>query len=348
MVSDQAYSSDNKISQGPFKLGKWQNSTVQQFEGSIYAVRIYNRALNNDELLNNNSLDIDNYIPRSTDEKILFDYAIANDIVTTGDGLYNTDIDKYIYKGKNSLTNYIRFDDSTTLYRILGFNPDGTAKLMGASLMFKTAFDAEQNRNTTDSTYCTMASSVNSEGSYYGCNFFGPVTNYNGKTVSNNSTVLNVFEGWYQGLPDSIKSKIVEHDFNMGIIRDGSSLDAAREQAQSVKWTGKVGLVELLEVLDAGLTTQNTIKTTMYPNNYMQAMTSTDSMMWLMNGTNTSTYDVWSITFGNGVSKRRASRTEQLNGKITAYTYAIPSFYISRDVTVTGSGLALDPYVIKN
>src|SRR5574344_338861 len=336
LISSNAYTDDETISQGNFKLGRWNTDKIQQYTGEILAVRVYNRALSVNELYNNYEVDLSKYQGVSNKIKI-YDYAINNQVVTSGNGLYYTGVDTYVYKG-SSVNNYLKFKNSSDTYRIIGYNADGTMKLWNITLNKNLAFDESGNRNSSTSTYCNSFFS-----SSYGCNYFNTTSNYNNKTVTKDSTAKTYLDTWYATLNSKIKSKIIEHDFNMGMI--GKVKYAADVKASTnVKYNGYVGLLGVIDVLDAlnsnytkTLSSSQTIN-----NNYIIKSITSDAQVWLINGTTVDTYNEWAIAYGTQLGYKRSSRSSQQNNGTTTLFYVQPAFYISSDTYVTGTGTLTD------
>ena len=118
-------------------------------------------------------------------------YNIEVPIVTTGDGLYESDTEpgRLIYRGTNP-NNYIWLDENgdgisnidendkkTELYRIVSYEADGTIKVVKNECL---ASKWDKGRTSDNNTYCT--NEIN------GCNAWGSgaTTLYNGTPLGNN------------------------------------------------------------------------------------------------------------------------------------------------------------------
>lgn len=343
--SDQNFSSTNKISQGPLKIGRWNSNSVQQFTGSVYAVRLYNRALNQSELQNNSTVDANNY-QVSSQTSSLIEYVIANQVITSNSGLYNTALNTYIYKGTPS-NNYLKFENDNEIYRIIGFYNDNTMKLIGTNLNTNIAYDSSGNRSYTTSTYCDKANTLATTTDYYGCNYYATTTNYNNKQVISDSTIKSSLDNWYNNLSNNIKSYIVNHDFAAGFITNGSAYETAVAESKAITYNGFVAPMGAMDVIDSMISKPATITTSLNPSTYLVQLTTSTSGIWTINGSTENSYDVWAVAYGSQFARKRASRTSQLNGSTTALLYAIPSFYVNSNYQVTGDGTLNNPFIVQ-
>lgn len=352
LITTNSYNATDTISQGPFKLGWWNNSTNQQYTGSIMTVRLYNRALAAAELLNNYNVDNSIYNTTTSNTVALYDYAIANQVVTSGSGLYNIDTDTYLYKGLSVTNNYVQFYGDSAFYRLVGFYTGGLAKLVRTTTSSDNlvAFSTETNRDASTSTYCASASSK-------GCNYFATTSGvtlasdftWNGGSVITDSTLKAWLDNWYTTLDTSISSKIVSHDFEMGFIDDTATYDTAISESANIIYTGNVGLLTVVDVLKASLTPLTALQTSInVSDNYLVASLGSLEQAWTMNGSTGDTWDVWCIAYGTQLSRKKASRTSQTLSSGESYFYALPTIYVSDSVNVTGTGSAGDPFIIQN
>lgn len=346
LISSNTYATSNILSSGPFKLAKWNSKDTQQFYGGIYSVRVYDRALNDAELSNNVEVDHSTYFHTSTLHD-LKQYALDT-VVSEGEGLYNTGNNIYKYKGVN-VKNYIKFSGDNNLYRIVSFNANNTIKLFNVSSNTNTPFDVSGNRpyNELTNSYCTSASTYIEDNStvYYGCNAYY-ATQYNGLTVSKDSTVKTVVDNWYENLDSSIKSYVVPHTYNAGLVNESSKYNSVVTQNSSVTYTSNVGLLDVIDVLDASVNTPSSLSSGSGTNNYIIKSANSNSGFWLANGAKSNTYDVWTVMYGTQFGKRRASRDYQTSSNINAYIKAKPVITIYDDVVVRGVGTINSPFVI--
>lgn len=123
-ITSEPFDKSATISQRPLKIGKW-NTLLQSFHGSIYSLRLYNRALNEKELLNNKMVDDIKYNRIDDNLKTIKEYALTYHT----ENLYLNNIDNYVYRGTNP-SNYVKFEGDNKMYRIISFNPDDTMKII--------------------------------------------------------------------------------------------------------------------------------------------------------------------------------------------------------------------------
>jgi hypothetical protein len=339
-VGTYTYLSTNSLSDGPLKMSLWTTADNQNYTGSIFALRIYNRSLSTAELVNNYTVDNNKY-PSDTSMHTLYTYALNNQVVTTGNGLYNTATDTYLYKGSVT-NNYIKFAASTDVYRIIGYYSDGAAKLINTNFSTNLAFDDANNRSASTSTYCASAATS-------GCNYYGTTTNYNGLTVTTDSTIKIYVDNWYNNLDSSIKSKILLHDFEGGFIVDKSTLADAMTQSQALMYNTHAALISVIDIFNASKSPITRLSTSQnLTDNYLVSLCSATQQIWTLNPSTADTWDQWATAYGTQVARKRASRTSQMNGSTNTLFYVLPSVYISSTIRVSGTGTASDPFVIPN
>lgn len=346
------FSNNNIISQGPFKIGKWNTVTNQPFTGSVFAIRVYNRALTPSELTNNKNTDYYYYQKVNTTDTIKT-YAINYHLVDKGNGLYHIDNEYYIYKGNSSVNNYVKFADSDDLYRIISYEEDNTMKIVNISKSINLPFDESGNRDVTSSSYCSYASTYieNSTTEYYGCNAWNAnsqlTTTSASGNVANDASILNYLNiDFYNSLPDSIKNRIISHRFYTGLVSPGVSANEALQQSKATTWTGKIGLITIDDILNASLGAPSLGINNTAISNYFTFYTGANKFIWTMNGADSNTWDVWTITNG-AIGKRRASRFDQIiSSTLTAKYYVFPSFYVNSNIVASGNGSISLPFVI--
>ena len=348
LVRTENYAATNIISPGTFKLGRWKSNANQHFTGKINAVRLYNKALTSTDLLNNYQVDQILYSKSVTSSSSLKNYAINNQLVTTGDGLYSDANGNYIYKG-NSVNNYLSFVNDSNVYRIVSFSSDGNIELVDATTAYNTAFDASGNRNSTTSTYCTSANNIadSSTGEYYGCNAWMSSTSFSGGTVNNDSTLKQYLNTYYDNMATLTKSKLVAHTFNAGLVSEGSSITTAQSEASAVTWTGNVGLLDIVEILKSSNSGVATITANQLSSSYLLGLANESNQYWTMNGSSGNTFDVWTVSYGRMIGKKRASRLTQVNGSTTTSFIAKPVFYVNGNIKISGTGSSTDPFIVS-
>ena len=352
LVSTSNFSSDAKISQGSFKLARWNSTGVQSFLGHIYGVRVYDRELTTSELTNNRKIDNYLYFGISPESNIK-SYCLETQIITSGNGLYNYN-GRYIYKGIAS-NNYLKFKDDDDVYRIIAFEKDNTMKIINVTDKYNTAYDASGHRDPTTSPYCTNSSLVAdaTTGDYYGCNAWSVDPHILGNTdntdaVSQNSTILEYLNGtYYDSLSSDLKAKIISHNFNAGLVNQSIMKSKVAEEAEAKKWQGNIGLVGVEDLIQAGINCATLSANNSTCSNFLTAYTSDVIGMWTINGAKVNTWDVWTSVSGSVIGKRRASRLNQANGSKTFVFYSFPTFYIKSDYKFTGTGVEFDPFIIE-
>ena len=187
-------------------------------------------------------------------------------VVEIGDGLYKDayEEDLYIYRGGNP-NNYVRF--SNNLWQIISINTEtNTIKIMApSSIYFLEPYDTESGRYLRTG-YCSS--------NEYGCNIWGSKsTLYNVNMQPITSLPRSVDDSYSYGLPTEeaylntylnttyyntyisaeSKSMLTEGIFKVGMVKSDSSqtLKTDIEQASSVKWKGKVGVIDVTEYVRA-------------------------------------------------------------------------------------------------
>lgn len=224
-------------------------------------------------------------------------------IVTEDRGLYKsaTDIDRFIYRGRDPINNWIELNEGTeetpdyVKYRIISFENDGTIKVIRNESIGQYAWDEAGSRlsDGTNNTYCTSSD---------GCNVWGNGTNtlFNGVSLSdnfhysyyNNNTTITLTNGESGKVEDEstlnsylngqttsswqpaviLDDYIFEHLFNVGGIHYienyiGGDKGITKEKAEEslYTWNGKIGLMNITEYVEASL---NPTCTSVYSNYY--------------------------------------------------------------------------------
>ena len=233
-------------------------------------------------------------------------------VVTDGDGLYAAEYEdgRYIYKGANP-NNYITFSGET--WRIISVEADGTLKIMRSESIGDRAFD------TTGGTY--------------GSN--------NWTRPADLNTYLN--EEYLSTLSDS--DKVVSHNFSIGAVTyDNNDLADQINDENGTTWNGKVGLITVSEYLRANTNTEQCGTFSLNNDNYSTCKTTN----WMYSAVPSGDY-MWTIspfagssdTVFNVISRGSVSHD---------YAYhhgVVPVFYLTSDITLSGTGEPGDPYVIS-
>ena len=235
-------------------------------------------------------------------------------VVTDGDGLYAAEYEdgRYIYKGANP-NNYITFSGET--WRIISVEADGTLKIMRSESIGDRAFD------TTGGTY--------------GSN--------NWTRPADLNTYLN--EEYLPTLSDS--DKVVSHNFSIGAVTSSNN-DLAGQIADEngTTWNGKVGLITVSEYLRANTNTEQCGTFSLNNDNYSTCKTTN----WMYSAVPSGDY-MWTISPYAGSSHYVFALSS--NGLVyynAAFFYrggVVPVFYLTSDITLSGTGEPGDPYVIS-
>ncbi|MDO5568819.1 MAG: LamG-like jellyroll fold domain-containing protein [bacterium] len=253
-VSENTLSTNSIISQADFNIGRWNDIDAQAFEGEIYAIRVYNKALTARELENNYNVDLINYLHRE-ERYYIKDYLLLNELRTTNDGLYLETPDRYVFKGK-TVNNYINIGDDT--WRIISIEPDDTLKIIRVTnTLSSIAYDASGNRTSQASSYCLNASNKPPQTTdYYGCNAWSSTplltTNYSSGNVANDSSLNATLNGSvYQNFPNELTNILVSHSYDIGFVDTGDTYTDVKTKTTTNTWIGKVGLPTAYDVLNS-------------------------------------------------------------------------------------------------
>ncbi len=286
---------------------------------------------------------------------------LTKNVVTSGDGLYkdSTELGRYVYKGADP-NNYITLGSDT--YRIISVESDGTLKVIKNGSIVSMAFDTSNTRYSTVSTdYCN---------STYGCKVWGSKTTTLNSSGNNVTTMprevggtkytlpsteasLNTYlnNDWYNSLDSSVKSKIVTHMFNVGVVKktSGQTLATDISQEQAYKWKGKVGLMNVTDYVKANSNTS--LCGTVYANSYSAGNYSTcKTTNWIWSGPAASSYS-WTIapssrTNANYVFLVISGNILDANAYYHGYG-AAPVLYLSSNIQLSGKGTSGEPYIIS-
>ena len=234
-------------------------------------------------------------------------------VVTDGDGLYAAEYEdgRYIYKGANP-NNYITFSGET--WRIISVEADGTLKIMRSESIGDRAFD------TTGGTY--------------GSN--------NWTRPADLNTYLN--EEYLPTLSDS--DKVVSHNFSIGAVTSSNN-DLAGQIADEngTTWNGKVGLITVSEYLRANTNTEQCGTFSLNNDNYSTCKTTN----WMYSAVPSGDY-MWTISPDASSSNRvfTVNSRGPVNRHLAYYSRGVvPVFYLTSDITLSGTGEPGDPYVIS-
>ena len=236
------------------------------------------------------------------------------DIVTSGDGLYEDEYEegRYFYKGKNP-SNYITFNNEQSGWRIISIEPDGTIKIMKNESIGDMAWDSANSNNW-------------------------------GRPAS-----LNIYlnSTYYNGLNSTAQSQIVAKDWSIGSVTFGdSNMANTINNENSKKWNGKVALVTASEYVrsNSNRSSCGTVKQLL--NAYSGQCKGTTWMYyssgwwWTLSPYSNNSSDVFLVNSSSG------NFDSDFDYVSNSYTVR-PALYLSSEVTLTGSGTQVDPYVVS-
>ena len=279
---------------------------------------------------------------------------ITDDVVTSGDGLYEDQYEagRYVYRGSNP-NNYIMFNNE--LWRIIAKEADGTYKIIRNESIGNLSFDTSNNRTTTNNTYCDRPSS--------GCSVYGAINGTytlgsKSGTVTEDSSRAEYLNGaYYNGLTSTAQGQVQTHAFNIGGVlnlnrsgNDSIAKNLASEKAYT--WTGNIGLPNVTDILRASTNPQctsltDTVGTSKYNKctiNYLVDDMRASTNYWTMNGysseSSASSTNVWIVN--------RNSSGVYLNSSAAYYTSRTrPVMYLKSNIQITGGeGTETSPYLM--
>ena len=293
---------------------------------------------------------------------------ITDDVVTTGDGLYEDQYEtgRYIYRGSEP-NNYIQFNNE--LWRIVAKETDGTYKIIRDELLPQNegytfmAYDVANHRLTENNTYCTNPRR--------GCGVFAAVSgtfqtpngNYSGTVTEDSSIKEYLNNTYYPTLTGIAKTQVQNHAFNIGSVQvlDVSGNDSIAKNIageKMYKWTGNVGLINVSDVLKASTNTacksatdqhnklmQDTPEITC-DSNYLLDTLPDGAGYWTINAFSAESEGIsnyaWNAARGPGLAGL-GNYSAHNDGNIGAR----PVLYLKSDIELTsGTGTELDPFVI--
>ena len=245
--------------------------------------------------------------------QLLKDKVIDDSLVESGVGLYETK-DQYIFRGEVN-NNYVKFQNSAKLFRIIRINEDGTIRLIEESGMDSMAWDDRYNPLELTST---------------GVNDY-IVNNINSRIKDEIKKYYNDSSVW----PESIKAYIVTQDLCIGkrskqdITKDGSTECAVKLANQ------QLGLLNVYEYLIASLDNNCNSTTAVSCSNYNWLATF-KKRFWTVTGDVNDTAKVYRVS--SSISSSMCSNSYYVN----------TVFNISDKVQyVAGEGTKENPYVFR-
>lgn len=282
---------------------------------------------------------------------------IIDDVVTSGDGLYEDSYEngRYVYKGNNP-NNYIEFNGE--LWRIIAKETDGTYKIIRDQLSENRAFDEENYRTTANNTFC--------DSSYSGCNVYGKVNGIfrlmSGQkmgTVTEDSSLSKYLnETYYNTLTSDAKNQVQTHAFNIGVVlvygggNQNNSIYSDLNGEKAFQWTGNIGLPNVTDILRANSDSRcnsagaasGTLEQNLCISNYLVNNMSEISF-WTMNGYSTQTY----ATSGAVWVPYRSVNGISFSVQAPSYSGGVrPVLFLKSTIKITGgNGSQSSPYMIE-
>lgn len=282
---------------------------------------------------------------------------ITDDVVTSGDGLYEDSYEngRYVYKGNNP-NNYIEFNGE--LWRIIAKETDGTYKIIRDQLSENRAFDEANYRTTANNTFC--------DSSYSGCNVYGKVNGIfrlmSGQkmgTVTEDSSLSKYLnETYYNTLTSDAKNQVQTHAFNIGVVlvygggNQNNSIYSDLNGEKAFQWTGNIGLPNVTDILRANSDSRcnsagaasGTLEQNLCISNYLVNNMSEISF-WTMNGYSTQTY----ATSGAVWVPYRSVNGISFSVQAPSYSGGVrPVLFLKSTIKITGgNGSQSSPYMIE-
>lgn len=282
---------------------------------------------------------------------------ITDDVVTSGDGLYEDSYEngRYVYKGNNP-NNYIEFNGE--LWRIIAKETDGTYKIIRDQLSENRAFDEENYRTTANNTFC--------DSSYSGCNVYGKVNGIfrlmSGQkmgTVTEDSSLSKYLnKTYYNTLTSDAKNQVQTHAFNIGVVlvygggNQNNSIYSDLNGEKAFQWTGNIGLPNVTDILRANSDSRcnsagaasGTSEQNLCISNYLVNNMSEISF-WTMNGYSTQTY----ATSGAVWVPYRSVNGISFSVQAPSYSGGVrPVLFLKSTIKITGgNGSQSSPYMIE-
>lgn len=282
---------------------------------------------------------------------------ITDDVVTSGDGLYEDSYEngRYVYKGNNP-NNYIEFNGE--LWRIIAKETDGTYKIIRDQLSENRAFDEENYRTTANNTFC--------DSSYSGCNVYGKVNGIfrlmsgqkMGTVIEDSSLSKYLNETYYNTLTSDAKNQVQTHAFNIGVVlvygggNQNNSIYSDLNGEKAFQWTGNIGLPNVTDILRANSDSRcnsagaasGTLEQNLCISNYLVNNMSEISF-WTMNGYSTQTY----ATSGAVWVPYRSVNGISFSVQAPSYSGGVrPVLFLKSTIKITGgNGSQSSPYMIE-
>lgn len=283
--------------------------------------------------------------------------------VTIDDKLYLDSDNVYRYKGSNP-NNYIMLGEEK--YRIIAIEDQGI-KVVKSDNLSKLEFDTGNvaveecseelgncPRNNSNNTYCQVTS-----GTYNGCNVYasadeiskngviiGTVSkSYKVGTVNDDSTIYKHLHTYYSNNLGDVQQYINEDViWDIGTVNYLATmlLDTVKAEQTDWNWTGKIGLINLSDYIQAQLpsgTEYESCSSNLYNNvdcrinNWMNF----SNHYWTINSYN-NFVSQWYVHSSGKIVGTQVYRTD--------FAVVRPVVYLKSDINLIGSGTELDPYKI--
>ncbi len=275
---------------------------------------------------------------------------LKESVANSGDGLYLDSYEegRYIYRGTNP-NNYIKLDDDS--FRIIGVENDGSLKVVRANSVGRYNYGNSSAEVTKYWGSNKTMRDINN-------NYITQAPIYSGGSLVNlpdNEAAVNVYlnSTWYNSLSSRLKSKIVNHIFNNGLVSyNRKTISDVTEQEKTYKWEGRIGLIYLSDYFKGStnesclsIVTENSYHNSSEQglycsiNNYLY----TYKNIWTMTPTDHNYKDyVWFINDSGRADFSRYDGQTSNQGYYDIY----PVFYLSRDIKLCGEGTSEEPYYI--
>ena len=241
---------------------------------------------------------------------------ITNNVVTTGDGLYEDTYEsgRYIYKGANP-NNYITFNNET--WRIISIEADGSIKIMRNESIGSRAWD----------------SSIFSDWE--------------------TSDIKSYLNGDYLATITTNQDKIVPHTWSIGEVTYNNSdlADQINDENGTQSQQANVGMITVSEYLRANTNTEQCGNFSLNNSNYSTCKT-TDWMfnivpsnghLWTISHYASSIVNSVFSVLGGSSDAGRLNHIVAFN----SFVGVSPAVYLSSDITLSGSGTQSNPYKIN-
>lgn len=239
-------------------------------------------------------------------------------VITDGDGLYVDEYEtgRYVYRGLNP-ENYIQFNDE--LWQIISIESDNTLKIIRELSIGEMFWNSKKvdNKNWND---------------------------WNGSSLE-----IYLNGDFFSNIKES--KHVILHNFSIGSVGLGKTLEEQINLEKSVVWQGRVGLLTVSEYIRANtnqelcgsLSLNNTNTNDCKLSNWLFK----NDSYWTINKRETETNVVFFIYLDGGLSSYGNINTT--TGVVYESTQNVrPIVYLNSDIALVGEGTKENPYVIIN